>query len=37
MDCGWSEFSVPRAWLAAGWLRPQAPPRPAPKPFAFRI
>jgi hypothetical protein len=20
-DCGWSEFSVPRSWLAAGWLR----------------
>jgi hypothetical protein len=20
-DCGWSEFSVPRAWLAAGWLQ----------------
>ena len=21
LDCGWSEFSIPRAWLAAGWLR----------------
>ena len=21
-DCGWSEFSIPRAWLSAGWLRP---------------
>jgi len=20
-NCGWSEFSVPRSWLAAGWLR----------------
>ncbi len=20
-DCGWSEFSVPHSWLAAGWLR----------------
>jgi hypothetical protein len=20
LDCGWSEFSVPRSWLAAGWL-----------------
>ena len=27
LDCGWSEFSIPRSWLAAGWLgamRPQA-------------
>lgn len=37
LDCGWSEFSVPRAWLSAGWLRPKQPARPAPKPFAFRI
>jgi hypothetical protein len=21
LDCGWSEFSIPRSWLAAGWLR----------------
>jgi hypothetical protein len=21
MDCGWSEFAIPRSWLAAGWLR----------------
>lgn len=21
LDCGWSEFSIPRAWLSAGWLR----------------
>ncbi len=27
LDCGWSEFSIPRSWLAAGWLRAQ----PAPK------
>lgn len=20
LDCGWSEFSIPRAWLSAGWL-----------------
>lgn len=20
LDCGWSEFSIPRAWLKAGWL-----------------
>jgi hypothetical protein len=28
LDCGWSEFVIPRAWLSAGWLRslrPQAP------------
>ena len=31
LDCGWSEFSVPRAWLAAGWLR-TASPEPAPGP-----
>ena len=23
LDCGWSEFVIPQAWLAAGWLRPQ--------------
>ncbi|HWE85784.1 MAG TPA: hypothetical protein VG267_12630 [Terracidiphilus sp.] len=31
LDCGWSEFSIPRTWLSAGWLRaqrPQAPPQP---------
>jgi hypothetical protein len=22
LDCGWSEFSIPRNWLLAGWLRP---------------
>ena len=21
LDCGWSEFAIPRAWLAGGWLR----------------
>jgi hypothetical protein len=25
LDCGWSEFSIPRAWLSAGWLRPARP------------
>jgi len=25
LDCGWSEFSIPRAWLSAGWLRPPGP------------
>jgi hypothetical protein len=25
LDCGWSEFSIPQAWLAAGWLRPLRP------------
>lgn len=25
LDCGWSEFSIPSSWLAAGWLRPQRP------------
>ena len=20
LDCGWSEFSIPRSWLSAGWL-----------------
>ena len=32
IDCGWSEFFIPRAWLSAGWLRPMraqaAPSRP---------
>jgi len=26
LDCGWSEFSIPKSWLSAGWLhcaRPQ--------------
>jgi len=26
LDCGWSEFSVSPAWLAARWLRPIAVP-----------
>lgn len=33
LDCGWGEFSIPRSWLAAGWLRslraqpaPETPP-----------
>ena len=33
LDCGWSEFSIPRSWLAAGWLRssrPQAAPVKVP-------
>jgi len=21
LDCGWSEFLIPRSWLSAGWLR----------------
>jgi hypothetical protein len=21
LDCGWSEFFIPVAWLSAGWLR----------------
>ncbi|MGH9607500.1 MAG: hypothetical protein ACRD3N_17560 [Terracidiphilus sp.] len=21
LDCGWSEFSIPRSWLSAGWLK----------------
>jgi hypothetical protein len=25
LDCGWSEFSIPAAWLSAGWLRPPGP------------
>ena len=25
LDCGWSEFSIPRSWLSAGWLRPLGP------------
>jgi hypothetical protein len=25
LDCGWSEFSIPHAWLSAGWLRPLRP------------
>ena len=25
LDCGWSEFSIPRSWLSAGWLRPARP------------
>lgn len=27
LDCGWSEFSIPRSWLKAGWLHSM---RPAP-------
>jgi hypothetical protein len=29
LDCGWSEFSIPRSWLSAGWLRPLGP-QPVP-------
>ena len=25
LDCGWSEFSIPRSWLSAGWLRSMRP------------
>lgn len=25
MDCGCSEFSIPKGWLAAGWLRSHRP------------
>ncbi len=25
LDCGWSEFVIPQAWLAAGWLRSLRP------------
>lgn len=28
LDCGWSEFSVPRSWLSAGWLRALRPEQP---------
>jgi len=30
LDCGWSEFVIPRAWLSAGWLRAQRPQAAAP-------
>ena len=33
LDCGWSEFSIPQEWLAAGWLRPL---RPQPVPSHVR-
>jgi len=25
LDCGWSEFVIPQAWLSAGWLRSLRP------------
>jgi len=25
LDCGWSEFSIPKSWLSAGWLRTSGP------------
>lgn len=25
LDCGWSAFSIPESWMAAGWLRPLRP------------
>ena len=28
LDCGWSEFVIPRAWLSAGWLRSLRPKPP---------
>jgi hypothetical protein len=34
LDCGWSEFSIPRSWLSAGWLRSM---RSQPAPVATSI
>jgi hypothetical protein len=34
LDCGWSEFSIPRSWLSAGWLRPMRP-QPVPTPASI--
>jgi len=34
LDCGWSEFSIPRSWLSAGWLRSM---RTQPSPGAASI
>lgn len=25
LDCGWAQFSIPRSWLSAGWLRSMHP------------
>ena len=25
LDCGWSEFFLPSAWLSASWLSPKSP------------
>jgi hypothetical protein len=33
VECGWSEFSIPRSWLSAGWLRSLRPAPPAPTPI----
>ena len=33
IDCGWAEFKIPQAWLAAGWLRENSD-QVAPKPVA---
>jgi hypothetical protein len=30
LDCGWSEFVIPHAWLSAGWLRSLRPEPVAP-------
>jgi hypothetical protein len=40
LDCGWSEFSIPKSWLSAGWLRslrpePAAMTSPARGPIPF--
>ena len=43
LDCGWSEFSIPKSWLSAGWLRslrPEPTPMPvasAPAPIPFAV
>lgn len=31
LDCGWSEFSIPRSWLSAGWLQSLRPQGSGPK------
>ena len=39
IDCGWAEFKIPQAWLAAGWLRPetdQVTPKPVTRETSIR-
>ena len=26
-ECGWSQFAIPKRWMAAGWLNSQKPVR----------
>lgn len=34
LQCGWSQFAIPKRWMAAGWLNSQRPTRETSDPAA---